>query len=84
VEQVRRIVVECGVQAVVAHDNAVDHVQLPIDPAEMVQVVVVAHVPRHLLGGGAGEKMQVGIYDFHGGKVSSLVWDGQIYGLDNS
>lgn len=79
--QARAVVVQVGwiavgghIQAVVAHDDAVDDVQLPVDLAEVVDIVVVAHILRHLLGVRAGEEMQMGVDDFHGGRAPFLFW----------
>ena len=71
VEEIRRVVVDSGIQTVVAHNNAVDHVQPTIDLAEVGDVVVVAYPLRHFLGGRAGEDVQVGVDDFHAGGLLS-------------
>ena len=51
VEQVGGVVVPPELQTVISHHHAVDDVQFSIDLPQMVYVVVVAHLPGHLLGG---------------------------------
>ena len=72
VEQVPGVVVEAHLQAPVAHDHSVDHAQSPVDLAEMIHGVHVAHLSGHGVGPGfGGEQMQMCVNDLHSGRLLS-------------
>ena len=66
-EQLRRVLMIIGVQAVVPHDHAVNHRELPVDLAQMIRAVMVPHLPGGFLRLRVrGKEMQVGVDNIHG------------------
>ena len=65
VEQVCGVVVPPELQTVISHHHAVGNVQFSIDLPQMVYVVVMAHLPGHLLGRIFRKQVQVGVDDLH-------------------
>ena len=65
-----------GFEAVVAHDHPVDDPQLPVNLAQMLSTVVVAHIPGQFLRPRLAlwKQVQMGVNDLH--KVSLLLQGG--------
>ena len=75
VEQVRRVVVIGGVQAPVAHDHPVDHVQLAVDLPQMLSAVLVPYRLGHGVSAGGGlEQVEMGVDNFHKAPPCRTAW----------